>query len=158
MDRKNARWLSGGALALTLLTTSLIAGQGPAMASATAQETVTASAEVCGSQYGTFVHSVHYVPGGGPLVNDYIQGDDGLLYHRQYFLEGNGNSSFSGLSNGDRVRFDYARNPYGGGGPTNICRVGCGLHPQGGSWAEGHFGTVNGQIHVCKDGKIVRWS
>ena len=75
----------------------------------------------CGSQYGTFVKQTHWLPGAGPIENAYIQGDDGLIYHHQLFLPGN--NSFAGLSNGDRVAFDYAKNPYGGGGPTNICKV-----------------------------------
>ncbi|YCK38059.1 hypothetical protein ACNF49_29610 [Actinomadura sp. ATCC 39365] len=40
--------------------------------------------------------------------------------------------------------------------------VDCGVHPQGWSgwssrWKEGQFGTVDGQIYVCRDGQLVKW-
>jgi hypothetical protein len=112
MDGKKARWLGGGGLAVTLLAATLVSGQGLAMAQNNA---AAPTLEPCGTQYGTYI-----AKGTKRAPEEYIRGDDGYLYHHGAGL--GGNASFKGLQNGDRVAFDYAKNAYGGGGPTNICR------------------------------------
>jgi hypothetical protein len=117
MDGKTARWLSGSVLALPLLTAAIVAGQG---SSAMAQSRASSAVQVwCGSQYGTYVYKPSRIP--GVMSTAYIQGDDGRSYYHQFGLPGN--SSFWGLSDGDKVVFDHANNAYGGGGPTNICKL-----------------------------------
>lgn len=38
----------------------------------------------------------------------------------------------------------------------------CGIHPQGYSgfsnvWKDGHYGNLNGQIYVCRNGQLVKF-
>jgi hypothetical protein len=113
MDGRKARWLVGGGLTLTLVAAAAALSQGTAQA----QDRAGVSAKtICGSQFGTFVDRP-----GWHFGDQYIQGDNGLTYHRQSGPIGFG--SFAGLSNGDRVRFDYAGNTYGGAEAINVCRA-----------------------------------
>ncbi|MCA2228837.1 hypothetical protein [Nonomuraea aurantiaca] len=33
----------------------------------------------------------------------------------------------------------------------------CGMHPLGSYWLDGHYGYYNGEMHVCRDGVLVRF-